>query len=127
LDVAHLVRNNVSVFGIRGEGRSATHRALALMGAQLFLDLTCWRQSPWLYDDGRVVDAVHYKGQTKHFHYAAGEYMAHSVENSGDTDLVFTTVEFLDGPNLMAGPSKPLFETVLRQGADGRLHGLVSV
>ena len=25
--------------------------------------------------------------------------MVHSVENIGDTDLLFTTVEFLDSPN----------------------------
>ncbi|MEA2386109.1 MAG: L-iditol 2-dehydrogenase, partial [Thermoleophilaceae bacterium] len=31
VDVAHLVRNNISLYGIRGEGRSATHRAYALM------------------------------------------------------------------------------------------------
>lgn len=30
-DVAKLVRNHISVFGIRGEGRSATHRAAALV------------------------------------------------------------------------------------------------
>jgi L-iditol 2-dehydrogenase len=36
VDVAHLVRNNVSVFGIRGEGQSATHRAMALMAARRF-------------------------------------------------------------------------------------------
>jgi L-iditol 2-dehydrogenase len=29
VDLAHLVRNNIYVFGIRGEGRSATHRAAA--------------------------------------------------------------------------------------------------
>jgi beta-alanine degradation protein BauB len=51
------------------------------------------------YNDGRIVDVVHHKGQTKHFHYGAGEYMAHSVENIGDTDLLFTTVEFLDSAN----------------------------
>jgi L-iditol 2-dehydrogenase len=33
LDVASLVRNNVYVYGIRGEGRSATGRALALMSS----------------------------------------------------------------------------------------------
>jgi L-iditol 2-dehydrogenase len=33
LDVASLVRNNVYVYGIRGEGRSATGRALALMAS----------------------------------------------------------------------------------------------
>jgi L-iditol 2-dehydrogenase len=36
LDIAQLVRNNVAVFGIRGEGRSATHRALALMAERRF-------------------------------------------------------------------------------------------
>ena len=36
LNIAHLVRNNVAVFGIRGEGRSATHRALALMAERRF-------------------------------------------------------------------------------------------
>ena len=36
VDVAHLVRNNIYVFGIRGEGRSATHRAAALMSQRQF-------------------------------------------------------------------------------------------
>src|SRR5205823_4784050 len=31
VDLAHLVRNNIYVFGIGGEGKSATHRAAALM------------------------------------------------------------------------------------------------
>ena len=31
IDVAYLVSNNIYLFGIRGEGRSATHRAAALM------------------------------------------------------------------------------------------------
>ncbi len=36
VDVAHLVRNNIYVFGIRGEGQSATHRAAALMCQRRF-------------------------------------------------------------------------------------------
>jgi 2-desacetyl-2-hydroxyethyl bacteriochlorophyllide A dehydrogenase len=36
VDVAHLVRNNIYVYGIRGEGRSATHRAEAFMRAKRF-------------------------------------------------------------------------------------------
>jgi L-iditol 2-dehydrogenase len=36
VDIAHLVRNNIYVFGIRGEGRSATHRAAALMAQKRF-------------------------------------------------------------------------------------------
>ena len=36
VDVAHLVRNNIYVYGIRGEGRSATHRAHAFMAEGRF-------------------------------------------------------------------------------------------
>ena len=36
VDLAYIVRNNIYVFGIRGEGRSATHRAAALMGQRRF-------------------------------------------------------------------------------------------
>jgi hypothetical protein len=51
------------------------------------------------YHDGRIVDVTHYVGETKHFAFGPGEFFAHSVENIGDADLLFTTVEFLDGPN----------------------------
>src|ERR1700674_286185 len=36
VDIAHLVRNNIYVYGIRGEGRSATHRAAALIAQKRF-------------------------------------------------------------------------------------------
>jgi L-iditol 2-dehydrogenase len=36
VDVAHLVRNNIYVYGIRGEGQSATHRASAFMTQRRF-------------------------------------------------------------------------------------------
>lgn len=36
LDIAHLVRNNIYAYGIRGEGKSATHRAMELMAAKRF-------------------------------------------------------------------------------------------
>jgi L-iditol 2-dehydrogenase len=35
-DIAQIVRNNVYVYGIRGEGRSATNRAMALMASKRF-------------------------------------------------------------------------------------------
>ncbi len=35
-DLAHLVKNNIYVYGIRGEGRSATRRAMALMAEKRF-------------------------------------------------------------------------------------------
>lgn len=36
VDIAYLVRNNIYVFGIRGEGKSATHRAAALLAQKRF-------------------------------------------------------------------------------------------
>ena len=36
VDLAKIVRNNIYVYGIRGEGRSATHRAAALMAQKRF-------------------------------------------------------------------------------------------
>jgi threonine dehydrogenase-like Zn-dependent dehydrogenase len=35
-DIGALVKNNIYVYGIRGEGKSATHRAMALMVAKRF-------------------------------------------------------------------------------------------
>jgi L-iditol 2-dehydrogenase len=36
MDLAHLVKNNIYAYGIRGEGRSATRRAMALMARKRF-------------------------------------------------------------------------------------------
>ena len=36
VDLAYLVRNNIYVFGIRGEGKSATHRVAALTAQKRF-------------------------------------------------------------------------------------------
>jgi len=36
MDLAHLVKNNIYAYGIRGEGRSATRRAMALMTEKRF-------------------------------------------------------------------------------------------
>lgn len=51
------------------------------------------------YDDGRIQDVVHYPGETVHFTFAEGEDFTHAVANIGDTDLLFTTVEFKDSAN----------------------------
>jgi threonine dehydrogenase-like Zn-dependent dehydrogenase len=36
VDFAHIVHNNIYVYGIRGEGKSATHRAEAFMRQKRF-------------------------------------------------------------------------------------------
>lgn len=52
------------------------------------------------YNEDGSVDEVEYRnGETKHLCFGKGEYMIHAVENIGDTELSFTTVEFLGGPN----------------------------
>ena len=50
------------------------------------------------FSDGRVAEMEYTKGQTQHYHYAPGEYMLHSLENIGDTELVFVTVEHIIDP-----------------------------
>lgn len=51
------------------------------------------------FENGSIRDVTHFPGDTKHFEYGPGEYMLHSVENIGDTDLLFTTVEFKQSAN----------------------------
>jgi len=50
-------------------------------------------------EDGSVVEAIYAAGDTRHFVYGKGEYKIHDLENVGDSDLWFTTVEFLDSAN----------------------------
>jgi mannose-6-phosphate isomerase-like protein (cupin superfamily) len=51
------------------------------------------------YEDGRIVDVHHYPGETRHFQHGRDEHFVHAIENVGDTELVFITVEFLQGAN----------------------------
>ena len=50
-------------------------------------------------DDGRTVEASYEPGTTKHHRYGPGEYKIHDLQNVGETELIFTTVEFLDSRN----------------------------
>jgi beta-alanine degradation protein BauB len=49
--------------------------------------------------DGTMVEAAYVAGETKHHVYGAGEYKVHDLENIGPTELIFTTVDFLDSAN----------------------------
>jgi beta-alanine degradation protein BauB len=51
------------------------------------------------YADGRTVEVSYLSGDTQHHRYGLGEFMIHDLENIGETELVFTTVEFLDSAN----------------------------
>lgn len=60
------------------------------------------------YQDGRIVDVHHYAGETRHFLQDEEDHFIHAIENVGSTDLIFVTVEFLDGDK----PRLPIAEAV---------------
>ncbi|MBO9523493.1 MAG: hypothetical protein J7518_18335 [Nocardioidaceae bacterium] len=49
--------------------------------------------------DGTTREVEYVAGETKHFRFAEGEYLLHDLENVGDADIAFSTVEFLDSAN----------------------------
>ena len=49
--------------------------------------------------DGTVREVSYQAGETRYFHFARGEYLLHDIENVGDSELIFTTVEHLDSEN----------------------------
>ncbi|BBY84475.1 hypothetical protein [Mycolicibacterium tokaiense] len=54
--------------------------------------------------DGTTREVSYNAGETRHFSFAAGEFLLHDIENVGTEELVFTTVEHLDSAN----PALPL-------------------
>lgn len=50
-------------------------------------------------NDGTTVEYTYVPGETRHESYAAGEYKVHDLENIGDKDMIFMTVEFIDSAN----------------------------
>lgn len=49
--------------------------------------------------EGGTFETSYSAGETQHARYAKGEGKTHDLENIGDTDLLFATVEFLDSAN----------------------------
>jgi hypothetical protein len=50
-------------------------------------------------NDGTTVEHTYKAGETRHETHEAGHFKVHDLENIGDTELIFTTVEFLDSAN----------------------------
>ena len=50
-------------------------------------------------DGGPPTIAEYSAGDTKHLSYGPGEFMIHDLANVGDTELIFTTVEFVQSAN----------------------------
>jgi quercetin dioxygenase-like cupin family protein len=51
------------------------------------------------YADGRTAEVTYAPGDTRHHSFGPGEFLTHDLENIGDTDLTFTTVEFKESAN----------------------------
>jgi hypothetical protein len=49
--------------------------------------------------DGTTVEYTYQPGETRHETYGKGEFKVHDLENLGDKDMIFMTVEFKDSAN----------------------------
>lgn len=49
--------------------------------------------------DGTIVEYIYQPGETRHETYGPGEFKVHDLENLGDKDMVFMTIEFLNSAN----------------------------
>ena len=49
--------------------------------------------------DGTTVEYTYTPGETRHETYPTGAYKVHDLENLGDKEMVFMTVEFLNSAN----------------------------
>ncbi len=49
--------------------------------------------------DGTTVEYTYQPGETRHETYGPGEFKVHDLQNIGDTEMVFMTVEFLNSAN----------------------------
>lgn len=46
------------------------------------------------FGDGRVVDIIYHKGDSKYFDLNPQNMFVHDLQNTGDQELLFVTVEF---------------------------------
>src|SRR5947207_13508510 len=49
--------------------------------------------------DGTTVEQTYVAGETRHETHTPGHFKVHDLENIGDSELIFTTVESLDSAN----------------------------
>jgi quercetin dioxygenase-like cupin family protein len=49
--------------------------------------------------DGTMVEYTYFPGETRHEIYKSGEFKVHDLQNIGDGEMIFMTVEFLNSAN----------------------------
>jgi hypothetical protein len=49
--------------------------------------------------DGTTFESRYAPGETRHESYGPGEFKVHDLENLGDTEMIFNTIEFIDSAN----------------------------
>ena len=49
--------------------------------------------------DGTTVEYTYQPGETRHETYGPGEYKVHDLENLGDKEMVFMTIEYINSAN----------------------------
>jgi beta-alanine degradation protein BauB len=49
--------------------------------------------------DGTTVEYTYRPGETRHETYGPGQYKVHDLENLGDKEMIFMTIEFLNSAN----------------------------
>jgi quercetin dioxygenase-like cupin family protein len=64
--------------------------------------------------DGTTIEYSYYPGETRHETYGPGEYKVHDLVNLGDQDMIFMTVESIEGS---ANTPLPVPETVRLKAA----------
>ena len=63
--------------------------------------------------DGTTVEYTYAPGETRHESYGPGEFKVHDLENLGDKEMIFMTIEHLQGAN----KPLPLPQEVRRKAA----------
>ena len=64
--------------------------------------------------DGTTVEYSYFPGETRHETYGAGEFKVHDLTNLGDQDMIFMTVESIEGS---ANKPMPIPDTVRLKAA----------
>ena len=85
--------------GVDDPARARRAHRLPPARAGLFLDSVTGGRGRQHVHDGTTVEYTYQPGETRHETYGKGEFKVHDLENLGDREMIFMTVEFQDSAN----------------------------